>query len=67
MYPTWFATSMSQSSLMGTWLQDDYGVSWHDGLVSYHILGSLARTIERSCVIDATRYFYLYMANGCGV
>lgn len=67
MYPTWFATSMSQNSLMGAWLQDDYGVSWHDGLVSYHIHGSLAGAAERCCVIDATRYFYLYMANGCGI
>lgn len=67
MYPTGFATSMSQSFLMGTWLQDDYGVSGHDGLVSYHIHGSLPRAVERYCVIDASRYFYLYMANGCGV
>ena len=67
MCPTWFATSMSQSSLMDTWLQDDYGVNWHDGLVSYHIHGSLAEAVERCCVIDATRHFYLYMANGCGV
>lgn len=66
-YPTWFATSMSQSSLMDTWLQDDYGVSWHDGLVSYHIHGILAKGRERCCVIDTIRYFYLYMANGCGV
>ena len=34
MYPTWFATSMSQSFLMDTWLHDNYGVSWHDSLVS---------------------------------
>ena len=67
LYPTLFSTSMSQSSLMGTWLQDDYGVSWHDGLVSYHIHGSLAGAVERCCVIDAPRHFYLYMANGCGV
>lgn len=51
----------------GTWLQDNYGVSWHDGLVSYHNHGSLAGAVERCCVIDATRYFYLYMASGCGV
>ena len=67
MYPTWFATSMSQGSLMDTWLQDDFGISWHDGSVGYHIHGSLAEAIERYCVIDATRYFYLYIANGCGV
>lgn len=50
---------------MDTWLQSVYGVSGHDGGVSYHIPGSFKGTAERYCVADAFRYFCPFMTDGC--